>query len=303
MSVTTAAVQQSRAGWMVRVIDYVELSKPRIGMLVLIAVAVAYRAACNGQMDLWVLVRVLLGTFLVACSASAVNQWLERRRDALMVRTANRPLPASRLSVAEAVAFAVLTALLGAGYLWIAVGGQTAALAVLTWVLYVGVYTPLKVYTPWNTVVGAAVGAMPVLIGWSAGGSTGDLRLALLYLIVFFWQFPHFMAIAWMYRKQYALAGMPMFPVVDPSGRRAAIHAVLGAVALVPISVVLAFYVPGVGGLWYGLAACALSVGQLGVALVFGWRRDDDWARRLLRASLIYLPTLLLLLLLVPWRG
>jgi len=302
MSTTTASVQRARVAWLARARDYVELSKPRIGLLVLITVAVSYRVACSDRPDFFLLANVLTGTILVACSACASNQWLERRRDALMARTARRPLPSARLRGSEAMVFAALTATLGSGYLLLTAGWRTMSWAVLTWFVYIGVYTPLKPRTSWNTAVGAVAGAMPVLIGWSAAGDRFDLRCASLLLMLFFWQFPHFMAIAWVYRSQYASAGMRMLPVVDPTGRRAGLHAVLAAAALVPVSLVPAAYLPGTRSAVYALMALALSAAQLGFALGFGRRLSDAAARRLLRCSLVYLPTLLLALLLVSSR-
>jgi protoheme IX farnesyltransferase len=174
----------------------------------------------------------------------------------------------------------------------------TAALGLLTWLLYVCVYTPLKSRTSLNTAVGAVAGAMPVLMGWSASGAEIDLRAAALFLVVFLWQFPHFMAIAWIYREQYDAAGLKMLTVVDPSGRRAGTQAVLSALALLPVSFIPALLSPGAS--LYVLAAFALGGGQLACAVMFCAKRDEAAARRLLRASLVYLPALLTLLLFVP---
>jgi len=205
--------------------------------------------------------------------------------------------------MAEAVIFAAITIVAGAAYLALLVNLQAAWWGVLTWALYVWVYTPLKTRTPLNTAVGAVAGAMPILIGWSAaGGMRADLVRALaLFTVVFLWQFPHFMAIAWMYRKQYGDAGMKMLPVVDPTGRRAGIQAVAGALALLPISLLVGAHTPGLGGFVYVSIAFILGVTQLGFAIVFCVRMNDATARRLLKASLVYLPTLLMLVLLCLW--
>jgi protoheme IX farnesyltransferase len=302
MSTTTVTTPATRPGWLARVGDYVELSKPRIAFLVLITVAVAYWMACWGQPELWMLSKLLVGTLFVASSASAVNQWLERRRDALMERTSDRPLPAARLSTLEAVAFAVGTLGIGGLILLVAVGWQPFLWAMLTWLVYVAAYTPLKPRTPLNTAVGAIGGAMPVFIGWSAAGSAYDLRTAALYLILFLWQFPHFMAIAWMYRAQYERAGMKMLPVVEPTGRSASRNALLAAVALLPVSLIPAAFLPMASGVFYSLAALGLGLLQLAFAHDFFRRVNDHAARRLLRATLVYLPLLLLMLVLVPWN-
>jgi protoheme IX farnesyltransferase len=302
MSTTTVSTPAARIGWLARIGDYVELSKPRIAFLVLITVAVAYWMACWGQPEMWTLGKLLVGTLFVASSASALNQWLERRRDALMQRTSNRPLPAARLSAFEAVAFAVFALGIGGGILLVAVGWQPFAWAMLTWLVYVAAYTPLKALTSFNTAVGAIGGAMPVFIGWSAAGGAYDLRAAALYLILFLWQFPHFMAIAWMYRAQYARAGMKMLPVVEPTGRRASRNALLAAVVLIPVSLVPAAFLPGASAVFYGFAAVSLGLLQLAFASAFFRRVSDHAARYLLRATLIYLPLLLLMLVLVPWK-
>jgi protoheme IX farnesyltransferase len=179
--------------------------------------------------------------------------------------------------------------------LWVNV--TTAAVTLVTWALYVCVYTPLKRRSVTNTAVGAVAGAMPVLVGWTLLGKPLDLEAAALFVVVFLWQFPHFMAIAWIYRREYAAAGMKMLSVVDASGRRAGAQAVLAALAIVPVSLVPAWHLIEPG---YFAGALLLGVGQLACAAAFLLRRDDTSARRLLRASLVYLPALLLLLLLVP---
>jgi protoheme IX farnesyltransferase len=207
-------------------------------------------------------------------------------------------LPAGRLSSTQVLTFGAVTLSLGIAYLLVNVGWLTALLGALTWILYTMVYTPLKSRTSWNTAVGAVGGAMPVAIGWAAAGGQWGVRPAALLLMVFLWQFPHFMAIAWLYRQQYAKAGLQMLTVVDPSGRRAGIQAVVAALALLPVSIA-----PGLltstGGL-YVVAAFVLGVGQLICSLLFLRHKDEVSARRLLRASLVYLPALLVLLILLP---
>jgi protoheme IX farnesyltransferase len=277
---------------------YVDLTKPRISTLVLVVVAVAAWSARWGAPDIAPVLHCLLGTALVAASSGAINQWLERKRDGRMRRTKNRPLPSGRLSETEVLVFGAVTLLFGEAYLAIAVNITTALLGLATWAVYVAVYTPLKARTPLNTHIGAVSGAMPVLMGWSAVEGVWDVRAAALFSILFLWQFPHFMAIAWIYRQEYARAGMKMLTVVDPSGRRAGRLAVCSAFALVPVSVLPAFYSPG--ATFYALGAIVLGVLQLAAAVTFFTSRDDLSARRLLHASLIYLPMLLGLLLFMP---
>ncbi len=281
-----------------RVLDYVELTKPKISALVLVTVAVATFVAAWGPPDGWTLFHTLLGTALVAASASALNQWLERDTDARMQRTAARPLPAARLTVSQVIGFAVVSIVVGTVYLAATVGWLTAALGMLTWALYAWIYTPLKRRTAANTAVGAVAGAMPVLLGWSATGAPFDLRAWSLFLIVFLWQFPHFMAIAWIYRNEYAGAGLKMLSTVDPSGFRAGAQAVTAALALVPVSLVPCLSQPAGGVLlaW----ALVLGVAQLACAVLFFVQLNERSARRLLLASLLYLPIMMGLLALGP---
>jgi heme o synthase len=264
-----------------------------------VTVTVAAFVAGAGLPDIWFVVHALIGTVLVGAGASAFNQWLEREVDGRMDRTADRPLPAGRLAAREVFWIGSTATVAGAAHLAFWVGPLTAALGLATWVLYVCVYTPLKLRTHANTMVGAVAGAMPVLMGWTAVGGRLDVSAATLFLIVFLWQFPHFMAIAWIYRRQYAAAGMRMLPVVDSSGRRAGVQACVAALALVPVSLVPA--VVSFAGPLYFAWAVALGVGQLACAALFLYRRNDVTARILLRASLVYLPTLLVMLMLGPF--
>ena len=286
-----------------RAADYLELTKPKIAVLELVTVALAAFTARWQIPEFGLLVWLLAGTTLVAAGASALNQWLEVAGDARMERTADRPLPAGRLSSRSVFLFGFATTAGGAALLAVAVNPLTALLGLLTWVLYVVVYTPMKRRTPLNTVVGAIAGAVPVLMGWAAVGGrfTGDrgLSAAALFMIVFLWQFPHFMAISWLYRRQYARAGLQMLSVVDPTGRRAGAQAVVTALALIPVSLLPAV-VDSAGPLYFAWALL-LGSAQLACALWFMSRLDERSARVLLRASLIYLPSLLLMLMLGPF--
>jgi heme o synthase len=309
MSITASpyVVASRREMVLGRLAAYFELSKPRIASLVLVVVAVSAFAGHWGPPQPWLWVHTLLGTALIAASASTFNQLIERRSDLLMERTANRPLPAGRLSVAEAVAFGAVTLVAGALDLTVFVNWLTALLGGLTWVSYVVLYTPLKSKTAANTAVGAVAGAMPVLIGWAAvgasfsftGGPLPDgMYVAALFLVVYLWQFPHFMAIAWIYRRQYSAAGLQMLTVVDPTGRRAGAQAVWGALALVPVSLLPMLQLPS---RVYLAGTISLGAAYLAAAALFCWRRDDRTARYLLQTSLVYLPALLILLVLSPW--
>lgn len=301
MSASALAVSAPRTTLAVRLRDYVELTKPRIAVLELVVVATAAMVATWGTPDPAVLWHALAGTLLVAASASAANQWLERGLDGRMQRTANRPLPAGRLGSREVLAFSAITLAAGTAYFALFLNLTSLGWALATWIAYVVVYTPLKTRSALNTAVGAVAGALPVFIGWTATGHALDVRALALALLLFLWQFPHFMAIAWLYRGEYGRAGYQMLTVVEPTGRRAGWQAVLAALALIPISLVPVLENPSLGSVLFIGAASFLGLGQLALAIAF-WRRPDDFrARLLLRASLVYLPTILLLLVLVPW--
>jgi protoheme IX farnesyltransferase len=300
MSPPTAAFASRSAPWLARVADYVQLTRPRIALMVAVVVAVSGYVGAHGAPDLWVLTKTVLGTFFVAVSASACNQLLERRRDGLMDRTARRPLPAGRMGWSQALLFTSLTACAGLAYLAWTVHWLTAFWGAVTWGLYVAAYTPLKTRTPWNTAVGAVVGAVPVWMGWSAVGGAwnplADFNGWALFGIQYLWQFPHFLAIAWIYRRQYERAGMRMLTVVDPTGWHAGVQAVLGAVALLPVSALPACTMRGAAAAAYLGAALVLALFQLRFAVRFLRQRTDRSARLLLRATLLYLPLLLLAL-------
>jgi protoheme IX farnesyltransferase len=297
MSASTLLCDRAPVTPLARLADFVELTKPRIAALELVTVAAAAFFAAGGPVAPGVLLATLFGTALVAASASALNQWLERHSDALMERTARRPLPAGRLSSREVLRFGVACALSGAVLLGVAVNLPTAAIGLLTWLLYVAVYTPLKTKSPANTMIGAIAGAMPVLMGWTCVGKPLDLDAAILFIVLFLWQFPHFMAIAWIYRRDYAAAGMAMLTVADPTGRRAGAQAVLAALMLIPISLL-----PAVRLIepTYFAVALVLGIAQLVASTLFMLHLDERSARRLLRVTLVYLPAVLLLLMLTP---
>lgn len=298
MSTTLLPLDERRTTLLARWSDYLELTKPKIGVLVLVTVAVAAVVASWGSPGGLLLLNTLIGTALVAASSSALNQWIETDTDAQMPRTAARPLPAGRLTASQVLWFAAISIVFGLGYLVVTVGWRTAALGLLTWGLYSWIYTPLKTRTPANTAVGAVAGALPVLMGWSAVGAPLDMRAWSLFLIVFLWQFPHFMAIAWIYRQQYASAGLQMLSTVDPSGFRAGAQAIVAALALIPVSVVPCLSDPA-GGLYFAWATL-LGTAQLACAVCFFFQLSDQAARRLLWASLVYLPAMMGLLLVGP---
>ncbi|MEZ6073047.1 MAG: heme o synthase [Pirellulales bacterium] len=298
MSTSVAAVETSRSLSTWRVADFIALSRPRIAVLVLAAVAVGAWASGPEHVSALVLTHTLIGTALVAASASALNQWIERELDCHMRRTAARPLPSGRLTSRQALTFGIATVVGGVTYLTLAVNVATAGFALATWLLYVMVYTPMKTRSAQNTAVGAIAGALPVLIGWASSGAAMNLTTAALAAIVYLWQFPHFGAIAWIYRDQYERAGMKMLSVVDPSGRRLARQAVVTALCLIPVSLLPAWECAEVR--LYVVWALALGLAYLASSLLFAQRRDDASASQLLKISLIYMPAQLVLLIFVP---
>ncbi len=280
----------------VRVADYLELTKPRIAVMALFTVAAGYWLGAGSEASSRVLLNTLLGAGLVAAGGSALNQVFERRTDARMRRTAKRPLPAGRVSAEQAAVFGAMTSGIGLAYLMATVPPAATLAATLTIVFYVLVYTPLKTVTQWNTVIGAVPGALPPVIGWcaargwdEAGGATA------LFLLLFVWQLPHFLAIAWMYRADYAGAGLQMLPGTDSTGKRTAWVMVLTAAALIPVGFVAVWV--GLAGWLYAVGATLLGVMFVRKTLGFARDRNDRQARRVLRASLVYLPGVLVLLL------
>ncbi len=302
---SSVASSIARGSTLERVADYLELTKPKIAVLELLTVAAACWVASWGQASLATVLHAMLGTLLVAASASALNQWLEQGSDLKMERTRQRPLPAGRLGNRSVLLFATVTLLLGEGHLGYIFGWMTASWAAATWVIYVWIYTPLKTRTSLNTAVGAVAGALPICIGGAAVGGTmtslAFFRIAAFFAVLFLWQFPHFMAIAWICRAEYRVAGMRMMTVTDPSGRSAGLQSVSAALALLPASLALILYAPwGWGVTTYIVVAIVLGLIQLAIAVWFLRKPNERSARWLLRISLIYLPALLLCLLVAP---
>ncbi len=277
-----------RRGLVGRICDYVEIAKPRISAFVLITVAAGFLLSSNGTIQLSALCHALLGIALVAAGSSALNQYIERRSDARMERTLGRPIPSGRLAAAEVLAFGILAGLLGCVYLAVTVNWMTALLTGLTYLAYTLIYTPLKRVTVFNTVVGAVPGALPPVLGWTAAGGGLGIEPFSLFAILFLWQFPHFMAIAWLYRDDYRRAGLKMMPAVARGGRITGYVAVAYALALLPVSLL-----PGRIGLaseFYTAAALLCGAAYVWAAVYFCARETERAARWLLVASLVYLP-------------
>jgi protoheme IX farnesyltransferase len=275
--------------------DYLELTKPSVTSLILMSTLVGYYMGIHGSWSLLALLNTILGTMLIAAGTAAMNHYLEIESDGRMLRTENRPLPAGRLRPSRALAFALTFVAAGALYLALAVNLLTSALGLVTWASYLFLYTPLKRRTSLCTLVGAFPGSFPILMGWTAArGTLLDSGGWLLYAILFLWQFPHFLAIAWMYREDYARGGILMLPVLDLP---ATVRQILGfSLVLIPVSLLPT--VIGLTGKLYFAGAAAMGVAFFYSGVRLARKRTAGEARRLLKASVLYLPLLYALLML-----
>jgi protoheme IX farnesyltransferase len=279
------------AAAMPRAADFFALTKPRIVLLVVLTAAVGIYAAAPGDVTPLLLVHLVVGTALVAGGSGALNQVAESGSDALMRRTANRPIPAGRVGRTASTGFALVLGGAGTVYLFVFVNALTARLAALTLVSYVLFYTPLKRVTTLNTLIGAIPGALPILGGWAATGRGMGVAAWSLFLVMFLWQLPHFLALAWLYRDDYGRAGMRMLSVGDDDGHRTFGQALLYAAALLPVSLVPTLV--GLAGTVYFLSALLFGVWYVFAALGAARARSIPAARRLFLASIAYLPGLL----------
>jgi protoheme IX farnesyltransferase len=270
--------------------DFLALTKPRLNFLVIATAMAGYYMGAGRGTSLAALVHTVMGTALVAGGAAALNQVYERDVDALMNRTRRRPLPAGRLQPAEASWFALGLSLAGLVQLAAGVNVLSSIVALVTLVTYIACYTPLKLRTSLSTVVGAIPGALPPLIGWAAATGTLSREGWLLVAIVFLWQMPHFLAIAWLYRDDYARAGFPLLPVLEPDGRSTARQALAYAAALLPVSV--APTMAGMTSGTYFAGAAVLGLALLAATARFAICRTARSARWLFLASILYLPLL-----------
>ena len=273
-----------------RTADFVTLTKPRLNFLVLFTTLAGMYIAAPEGIPLALLVHALVGTALVAGGASALNQAWEHETDSLMRRTRLRPIPGGRLRVADGTWFGTLLSSVGLIELTWKVNPLTAAVAAATVVSYVFVYTPLKRRTSLSTLVGAVPGALPPVIGWTAATGTISMPAIVLFGIVFLWQMPHFLAIAWLYRDDYRDAGIPLLPVTEPDGRRTGQQALLYAAALWPVSLLPA--IVHIAGAPYSVVAAVLGLGLIALSARFAHDRTTRTARRLFLYSIIYLPLL-----------
>jgi protoheme IX farnesyltransferase len=290
MATTVGMPGMARETWGSKLRCYYTLSKPEVNLLILMTTSAGYYLSSRGPVRIVGLINTLIGTLLVASGTATLNQWMERVWDGQMRRTASRPLPSGRLSAREALIFGVMLSIAGGLYLLLTVNALSAALAVSTLLSYLLIYTPLKRVTPLCTALGAFPGAMPTLIGWAGASATIDRNAWLLFAILFLWQFPHFLAIALMYREDYSRAGYHMLPAFDEDSRFTRVEILSFAIVLVIVTMlpvgehVSSLYLAGMG------AAGAFLLYYVGKLFRSSSPR---MASRLLHASVLYLPVVL----------
>jgi protoheme IX farnesyltransferase len=270
---------------------YVALTKPDVSFLVLMTTAAGYYMGARGPVNWLNMVQTVFATMLIAAGTAALNHYIERDSDRYMRRTASRPLPSGVLQPQEALVFGVALSVAGALDLYFTAGPLACGLGVATCLSYLLAYTPLKKRTVWATFVGAFPGAIPPMIGWVAATGSLDRGAWILFGILFFWQFPHFHAIAWMYREDYARAGIQMLPVVDPEGKRTYRQIVFTAAALIVVSLLPA--IAGLTGVLYFFGALVVCVGLLQVCLWAAALKTNVRAKWLMHATVMHIPLLL----------
>jgi protoheme IX farnesyltransferase len=277
-----------------RVGAFVELTKPRIAILLVLTSAAGFYLGTKGSFDVILFVNTLIAITLLAFGVAALNQYWERELDVLMTRTASRPLPTGRVSHLEALIFGVAQCAVAEVYLALAVNPLTAFLGLLVIVGYVLVYTPLKTRTSASTAIGAIPGALPPLMGWTAAANEISIGAWALFAMQFLWQFPHFLSIAWLFRAEYAKAGIKMLPVVEPSGRITFRQIVLFSIMLLPVSLAPFFF--GISGWVFLVGGTILGVWMLYASVAAARAKTDAANRKLLLVTVIYLPLLFILM-------
>ncbi|MFQ6113154.1 MAG: heme o synthase [bacterium] len=273
---------------------YCELTKPGVTFMVLLSTLAGFYLGSQGSLDFVLLFNTLFGTFLVAGGTNALNQLIEREMDARMKRTRKRPLPAGRLNPSQAQLFGSIISMVGIVYLCLAVNLLTGLLAALTLGSYVFIYTPLKRRTSFATAIGAVPGAIPPMGGWAAARGEVGPEACVLFAILFFWQIPHFLAIAWLYRADYNRGKFPVLPVIDGNGTLTGMHIIVNCLALLSVSLLPTLL--GVTGNVYFVGALILGLGFLASGVRAAFLKSTFCARRLLQASIMYLPLLLALM-------
>lgn len=291
-SVTSSLASREAALPLTRVGDYMQLAKPRIAAMGMVAVAVGYCVGCRGAFYLAELASACVGIACVAIACSFLNQWYERDTDLRMARTADRPIPGGRIRPAEVLTVGLLLMSAGLAWLYASVNSLTAVLSFITLALYVVAYTPLKRVSSLCTIVGAISGAMPPVLGWTAAGGSLDGGALALFLLLFTWQFPHFLAIATIYRKDYESAGLKMLPLVRGDRNGAGFVGVAYACVLIPASLMV--WQQGLAGNLYLVVALCGGVVYLVSSVRFLLEQSTERAKQLVLCSIVYLPTVLL---------
>lgn len=295
MDILTAEIQDTKAiGLKEKLAAFLELTKPRIAFMLVLTSAAGFYLGSKGSFDFLLFVNSMIGIVLLAFGVATLNQFIERRTDALMERTAKRPIPTNKVSPAEALVFGLILTVSAEIYLAFLVNPLTAVLGLVVIVGYVLLYTPLKTRTSASTAIGAIPGAMPPLMGWTASANEITLGAWVLFALLFLWQFPHFLAIAWMYKEQYRKAGILMLPVVEKEGRLTAIQIVTFTVMLLPISIAPFFM--GFAGSVYLIGASILGLWFLISSIQSARAKSVEKARKLLLVSVLYLPVLFALM-------
>jgi protoheme IX farnesyltransferase len=288
MSTPRTAVVATSQG---RAMSYLSLTKPDVSFLVVLTTLAGYALGTAGPLDWRRMAHTVIGTTLVAAGTAALNHYIERDSDALMRRTASRPLPTGALAPVQALIFGVAMIVAGTADLLLETGMLASALALGTAVLYLGVYTPLKTRTTLATLIGAFPGAMPPLIGWAAARGSLGPGAWVLFAILFLWQVPHFHAISWIYREDYGRAGIKMLPVVEPDGRSTFAQILFCSAALIPVSMLAS--VTGLAGVRYYFSALVVGLLLIVVALWAAEAKTNVRAKWLMHATVLHLPLLL----------
>ena len=295
MEIATTEIQAAKIiGLREKLAGFLELTKPRIAFMLVLTSAAGFYLGSKGDFNFVLFINSIIGIALLAFGVAALNQFIERRTDALMERTAKRPLVIGTISAPEALIFGVLLCVVAEIYLAFLVNGLTAFLGLIVIVGYVLLYTPLKTRTSASTAIGAIPGAMPPLMGWTSVADEITLGAWILFAMLFLWQFPHFLAIAWMYREQYAKAGIKMLPVVEPEGKITARQIVIFTILLLPVSLMPYFF--GVSGVIYLVGASLLGIWFLWASIQAARAKTNEKARALLLVSVLYLPLIFALM-------
>jgi protoheme IX farnesyltransferase len=293
-TVTAEINEQKSVGVRERLVAFIELTKPRIAFLLVLTSAAGFYLGNTGTFDWILFANTVIAITLLAFGVATLNQFWERDLDQLMKRTATRPLPTKKVTSYEALVFGIAQCAIAEVYLALAVNLLTAILGLVVIVGYVFVYTPLKTRTSASTAIGALPGALPPLMGWTAAANEISLTAWALFAMQFLWQFPHFLAIAWLYREEYAKAGILMLPVVEPSGTITARQIVMFSIMLLPVSLAPFFF--GISGMIFLVGASLLGIWMLWASIRTARAKTNESAKKLLLVSVIYLPLLFILM-------